>query len=151
MSDYKCQRDILVFILLTSFLLLKGRGPYCALSHSKCVFAIKLAAGQLSSNSCLLDVQTGVALQIQVIPSILLPTELSMEFQRILFKEQYFKELLLLVSERTGICVCLTNVWKDSFIDFFCYKCIIFMQIASCDTTLNWDGRNMHTLKPHSL
>lgn len=27
------------------------------------------------------------------------------------------------------------------------------MQIVSCDTTttLNWDGRNMHILKPHCL
>lgn len=87
MSDCKCQRDILVFILFVFFLLLKGRGPYCALSQSKHVFAIKHAVGWLSSNSSLLDVRAGVTLLTQVIPSILLPNELSTEFQRILFKE----------------------------------------------------------------
>lgn len=49
--------------------------------------------------------------------------------------------------------VCLTNIWKDSCIAFFfCYKCMIFMQMTSCDTTtLNWDSRNMHIVKTHNL
>lgn len=127
MSDWKCHSDILVFISYIFFLALKGRGHIVLWVTVSTRLLLNLQWGGLAVTAlswmlpwvCRRSDWGNSFCQLQVIPSVLLPNELPTELQSSVQRIEYFKELLLLIPEKTGICVCFANSWKDSYTDFF--------------------------------